>query len=60
MTHPHALALIALAEKVLPLTRLHPLDQRAAAVDLIGDLYRLADDIDAAPQAPALAQPKAA
>lgn len=47
MTHPHALALIALAEKVLPLTRLHPQDQRAAAVDLIGDLYSLADSIDA-------------
>ncbi|ARB13544.1 hypothetical protein Ccr29_gp352 [Caulobacter phage Ccr29] len=60
MTHPHALALIALAEKVLPLTRLHPLDQRAAAVDLIGDLYALADSIDADPQPAALAQPKAA
>ncbi|AFU86496.1 hypothetical protein D869_gp087 [Caulobacter phage CcrRogue] len=47
MTHPHALALIALAEKVLPLTRLDPLNQRAAAVDLIGDLYSLADSIDA-------------
>ncbi|ARB14233.1 hypothetical protein Ccr5_gp333 [Caulobacter phage Ccr5] len=58
MSHPHALALIALAGRVLDLTRLHPGDQRKAAIDLIGDLYALADDIDADPAA--LTQPEAA
>lgn len=46
MTNPHALALTAAAERILPLTKLHPQEQRAAAVNLIGDLYKIADDID--------------
>lgn len=54
MTNPHALAIIATAERILPLTRLHTGDQRAAAVDLIGDFYKLADDIDANAPAPAV------
>lgn len=52
MTNPHALALTAAAERILPLTKLHPQDQRAAAVNLIGDLYKVADDIDAGAPAP--------
>lgn len=46
--NPHALAIIAAAERILPLTRLHPGDQRAPAIDIIGDFYKIADDIDAA------------
>lgn len=47
MTNVTALAITATAEKILPLTHLHPQEQRAAAVNLIGDLYKIADDIDA-------------
>uniref|UniRef100_A0AB74UGF9 Uncharacterized protein n=1 Tax=Caulobacter phage BL57 TaxID=3348355 RepID=A0AB74UGF9_9VIRU len=46
MSHPHALAVIALAGRVLDLARLPGADQRAAAIDLVGDLYALADSID--------------
>ncbi|AXQ68558.1 hypothetical protein HOU00_gp118 [Caulobacter phage CcrPW] len=57
MTNPHALAILAAANKILPLTHLHPCDQRAPAVDIIGDLFKIADDIDAAAPASAVTLP---
>lgn len=46
MNNPHALAIIKATAKILHLTGLHPTEQRRPAIDVIGDLYKIADDID--------------
>ncbi|AFU87887.1 hypothetical protein CcrColossus_gp017 [Caulobacter phage CcrColossus] len=46
MNNPHSLAILKIANRILPLTHLHATEQRRPAIDIIGDLYKVADDID--------------
>lgn len=60
MNNPHALAILKVANRILPLTHLHATEQRRPAIDIIGDLYAVAEDIDKAAPVQAPAAPLAA
>lgn len=45
--NPQAMALIEAAERILPLTQIQsPGEARTTAVDIIGDLYKIAEEIE--------------
>lgn len=46
MTNPHSIEILKIANRVLPLTHLHATEQRRPAIDIIGDLYAVAEAID--------------